>query len=176
MKCQKCGINEVSFHHSSIVNGCVTETHLCSKCAAESGFDIEAMFDFGGIFEGLFPMRGLSGFMPVAIPMLSSSNMSPFTTRRQSSMIEQGTPHECGCGNAFNSNVEVDEEMKVRRELNAQLRAAIANEEYEKAAEIRDKIKALESASAQQPGGSIETGRMKQCDSETTIQDSPTAQ
>jgi len=178
MKCQKCGSNEVSFHHSSIVNGCVTETHLCSRCAAESGFDFEKLFDFGGIFEGMLPMRGLSGFMPVAIPMMNSSNMFPFTTRPLSGMIEQGNSNECGCGSssAFNANVEVDEEMKMRRELNAQMRAAVANEEFEMAAELRDKIKALESASEQQSCGMPETGRTNQCDSETTTQDSPTAQ
>jgi len=178
MKCQKCGINEVSFHHSSNVNGCVTETHLCSKCAAESGYNIEQMFDFGGIFDEMLSMRSLSGFMPVVVPMLSSNAMFPLPTHPLQGMAQQRTPHECGCGsgNAYSANVEVDEEMKLRRELNAQMRTAVANEEFEKAAELRDKIKALESACAQQSCGMPETGRKGQCDSETTIQDSPTAQ
>ena len=178
MKCQKCGVNEVSFHHSSNVNGCVTETHLCSQCAAESGFDIEGLFNFGSIFEEMFPMRGFSGFMPIAIPMQSVNSMFPFTMRPLSGMIEQGTTHECGCGGSavFSTNVEIDEEMKQRRELNAEMRLAVANEEFEKAAVLRDRIKALESASAQKNCGTQETGRMEQCDSETTTQDSPTAQ
>ena len=178
MKCQKCGINEVSFHHSSNVNGCVTETHLCSKCAAESGFDLEKIFDFGSIFDGMFPVRSLGGFMQVAIPMLSADSMFPFTMRPLTSMIEQGTSHECGCGGSAmrEANIEVDEEMKMRRELNAQMRVAVANEEFEKAAELRDKIRALESADAQQTCGMSDTGRKEQCDSETTTQDSPTAQ
>jgi len=172
MKCQKCGINEVSFHHSSIVNGCVTETHLCSKCAAESGYDIEKIFDIGGIFDEMFPMRGFGGFMPVAIPVLNANTMFPFTTHPLAGMIEQGTTHKCGCGGsaAADADVEVDEEMKMRRELNAQMRVAVANEEFEKAAELRDKIRAMEA------NGTQEAGRTEKCDSETTTQDSPTAQ
>ena len=178
MKCQKCGSSEVSFHHSSNVNGCVTETHLCSKCAAESGYDFEKMFDFGGIFDGMFPMQGLSGFMPMAIPVLSANTIIPVKMRQMPGRVEQGTSHGCGCGGsaAREKNVTIDEDMKIRRELNAKMRAAVASEEFEKAAELRDKIKALESASTQQTCGMPETRRTNQCDSETTSQDSPTAQ
>ena len=47
MKCQECGKNEVNFHFLSNVNGCVTETHLCSDCAAKSGYDLSQLIDFG---------------------------------------------------------------------------------------------------------------------------------
>jgi len=178
MKCQKCGNNDVIFHHSSNVNGCVTETHLCSKCATESGYDIEKLFEIGSIFEKgvlveqeqladlVFPMRGIGGFVPIAIPMIQANKMMPFTMRSMNGMIEQGTPCDCGCGGVIKNEpkVEVDEEMKMRRELNAQMQAAVVSEEFEKAAELRDKIRALEA------------GRKDTCDSETTIQDSPTAQ
>ncbi|MDR2599519.1 MAG: UvrB/UvrC motif-containing protein [Oscillospiraceae bacterium] len=39
--------------------------------------------------------------------------------------------------------VEVDESANIRRELNKQMRIAIDNEEFERAAEIRDELKAL---------------------------------
>jgi len=145
MKCQKCGINEVNFHYSTNVNGCITETHLCSKCAAESGFDMGQMFDFGSIFEGMLPMRGsLGGFMPMAIPVMQTNALFPFTMQRRPGMIEQENSCCCGQKAAKETGVEVDEEMSERRELNMQMRAAIENEEFEKAAELRDKIKALE--------------------------------
>jgi len=167
MKCQKCGINEVSFHHSTNVNGCVTETHLCSKCAAESGYDIEKLFELGNIFDGMLLMQGgINGFLPVAISNSQANTMFPFTMRPLTGMIEQGAACDCGCGStAKASNIEVDEEMKKRRELNALMRAAVAAEEFEKAAELRDQIRA------------IEAGGLQKCDSETTTtQDSPTAQ
>ena len=37
-----------------------------------------------------------------------------------------------------------DDEMMLRRELNKELRTAIVNEDYEKAAELRDKIRAID--------------------------------
>jgi len=186
MKCQKCGSDEVSFHYSKNVNGCVTETHLCSQCAEESGFDIEKMFDqehftsldqsqfisLSDLLSEFFPIRGVGGFVPLAIPMKQSNTVLPYSVHPLTGMPQQGNRCDCGCGQARKSdiNVEVDEEMKTRRELNAQMRAAVANEEFEKAAELRDKIKELENIDTQG------TGRSKTCNSETIIQDSPTAQ
>jgi len=153
MKCQKCGKSEVNFHYTSNVNGCVTETHLCSQCAAESGFDIGQMLDFGqinelgNIFDGMFPMRGgVGGFMPLAIPVVQSNTMLPFTIQPHRGMIDHRNACDCGCGNSQTKvgTVEVDEEMSKRRELNALMRAAVEKEDFEKAAELRDQIKAIE--------------------------------
>jgi len=117
------------------------------------------MLNFGGlneldnIFDGMFPMRnGLSGFMPLAIPVMHSNTMFPFTIQPGRGMIENRNSCGCGCGNNSTkvSDVEVDEEMSKRRELNAQMRAAVEKEDFEKAAELRDQIKALE-AQAKEP-------------------------
>jgi len=149
MKCQKCGKNEVNFHYSSNVNGCVTEMHLCSKCAIESGYDIGQMLDLGNIFDGMLPLRGgIGGFMPLAIPVMQNNAIVPVAIHPRIGMIEQGNPCDCGCGKntAQVTNTEIDEEMSKRRELNMQMRAAIESEEFEKAALLRDKIKELEAA------------------------------
>ena len=171
MKCQKCGKNEVNFHYSSNINGCVTETHLCSQCAQESGYDMGRMFDRGFIFgQGLntnpdqynldsifdrshladfmLPMRGRVGdFMPMAIPVMQPNVMLPFAFKRRPDILEHENTCSCGCGKsaAMGDNNEVDEEMSKRRELNMQMRAAVEKEDFEKAAELRDKIKELES-------------------------------
>ena len=116
MKCQKCGKNEVNFHYSSNINGCITETRLCSFCAAEEGYDVRQMFDMESVFNGMFPvLGGIGGFIPTILPV----------TRTE-------------------TNVKVDDEMRERRELNVQMRAAVENEDYEKAAGLRDKIRELE--------------------------------
>ena len=146
MKCQKCGNSDVSFHYSSNINGNVTETHLCLQCAAESGYDIEQMFASSQLADLMFPVQGVSGFMSLAIPMIKSNTMFPITVRSPASMIEQEIPCSCGCGKSITRNPDdkVDEEMNLRRELNAQMRAAVEKEEFEKAAELRDRIKELE--------------------------------
>jgi hypothetical protein len=119
------------------------------------------------IVDSMFSSRGgLSGFIPMAIPVLQTNRMFPFTMHPQADVIKNAPLCDCGCdkGASKTPGVEVDDEMSMRRELNVQLRAAIENEEFEKAAVLRDKIKELEA------------GRSTICDSETDSQGSQTAQ
>jgi len=145
MKCQKCGKNEVNFHYSSNVNGSITETNLCSVCASESGYDIGQMFD------SMFPIRGVSGFMPMAIPMMQANTLLPFIMEPRMGLGTapvHGQAGSCACGCTKSApgemDVEVDEKMIKRRELNMQMRAAVEKEDFETAAVLRDKIKELE--------------------------------
>ena len=147
MKCQNCGKKEVNFHYSTNINGCVTETHLCSECAAKSGYDFGQIFDTGNIFNEFFPIMGRpGGFLPVAVPMMGLNYAFPFAARPGIAGITQTST----CGNGCQTNVEgaqtasVDGEMKKRRELYMQMRIAAENEDFERAAELRDKIKELE--------------------------------
>ena len=175
MKCQKCGNNEVNFSYSSNINGNVTETNLCSKCATESGYDFEKIFnnehDFAmdEMFDRMFTMpRRTNGLMSMAIPMIPASTVFPFIVRPTNGMIEQKNSNSCGCESSCGNHatqdrdVQVDENMKMRRELNAQMRVAVASENFEEAAVLRDKIKAI--------GGS------QQCNTEESSQDSASAQ
>jgi protein arginine kinase activator len=153
MKCQKCGKNSVNFHYSSNVNGLVTETHLCSACAAEEGYNLgsfagleqifnrgrmfgpDTVFNNGQLADVMLPMQGrFDGFIPVVVSLPGSVG-----TKKESS---------CGCGctgtTTTGQGVEVDENMSKRRVLNMQMRAAVEVEDFEKAAELRDKIKELE--------------------------------
>ncbi len=65
MKCEKCGKNEANYHFTSNINGVVTESHLCSRCAEKAGLDralfpkAEDMFEdmFSGFFGGMFSPR-----------------------------------------------------------------------------------------------------------------------
>jgi len=148
MKCQNCGKNEVNFHYSSNINGNVTETYLCSECAAKSGYDIGRLFETGGAFDEFFPMPGWSGgFLPIAIPVMDVSPGLSFMARPGiRRLAQQAGLSDCGCGAGADGcqSPQVDDEMKKRRELYMQMRTAAENEEFEKAAELRDKIKELE--------------------------------
>jgi len=190
MKCQECGKNEVNFHYSSNVNGSVTETHLCSDCAAKSGYDLSQLVNFGGIANleqmfdisqslglgsvfgginspgnnptGMFPVRrGFGGYTPMMIPVMRANRLFPFALQpylgvdenqlRSRNMRSANAEREqdgncgCGCGKSASEEkkAEVNEEMSRKRELNMQMRAAIEKEDFEKAAELRDKIREL---------------------------------
>ena len=126
MKCQNCGNYEVNFHYSSNINGCVTETHLCSKCASQAGYDYGRMFN-SGIFLG--------GFMP-------AFGFSAFDAQPQMGILLQKAPVA-----PVQEEPDIDDDMKARRELNMlreQMQAAAEAEDFEKAVELRDKIKQIE--------------------------------
>jgi len=148
MKCQNCGKNEINFHYSSNVNGCVTETHLCSECAAKSGYDLGSMFNMGSIFEGFSPISMQRMFLP--IPMFGHNLLSRLASWPQTGGLPEG---ECACGETCETTApetqpaEVDAEMLKRREINImreQMRLAADKDDFEKAAEIRDQIKQME--------------------------------
>ena len=133
MKCQQCGQNEVNFYYSSNVNGAVTETHLCSKCASGAGADIVGLFDFRSMFEDFAPMFNMNRYFLPA-------------TRRvmpKPPVLTASATCQCCKKEVMDDGVKADEKMKELRELNMQMRIAVENEEFEKAAELRDKIKEL---------------------------------
>ena len=131
MKCQKCGQNEVNFYYTSNVNGAVSETRLCALCAYVAGYDIMSLLNFGKNFKEITQIPG------------TTESMQP--ANRKTYVCTPVLEAQCECGNstALNSDCKTDMEMTERRELNMQMRDAIEKEDFEKAAEIRDKIKAL---------------------------------
>ena len=155
MKCNKCGQNEVNFHYSSNINGCVTEAHLCSECAAREGYDIGSIFDTGSIFgrrsrpriEDAFDFGSLfdNAFLMMPFTMIPAVGLTGQRTGSQETGLPNSSACECGCSGIApeRTNVEVDETMKQRRELNMQMKAAVESENFERAAELRDQIKAL---------------------------------
>lgn len=160
MKCQKCGKNEVNFHYSSNINGSVTQTYLCADCATESGYDLGSMFETDGFLGGFLPSfhrqaagpAGFSGeFFPFTVPMLRFGAAFPLLTSPQPHGAERGGGCEgdCGYGKIAPETEcsEVDAEMQKRREINMireQMRIAAENDEFEKAIELREKIREME--------------------------------
>ena len=149
MKCQNCNQNEVNFFYSSNVNGAVTQTSLCSMCASDAGYDMVNLFDVSNMFGDFMPMFGRAAFMPSLMPRLAPHGAVGYP---QLAMARRGMPTsenpECGCrtgaeNQCADKTEEIDDKMAQRRELNMQMRAAVEKEEFEKAAQLRDKIKEL---------------------------------
>ena len=62
MLCQSCGQRAATTHIKSMVNGQLTETHLCAQCAKKQGYG-HILGDWGG-FGSL--LGGLLGEVPAA--------------------------------------------------------------------------------------------------------------
>ena len=149
MKCQNCGKNEVNFHYSSNVNGCVTEAHLCLDCAEKQGFSFSHMLDSGNIIENFFPPSGFYDGLP-KMPVIGFRQMFPYCGLPVLGVQfeERACENGCAAPDTKTPVAKVDGEMRKRREINAireQMRIAADKEDFEKAAELRDKIKQINS-------------------------------
>ncbi len=159
MKCDKCKQNEANFYYRETINGRTTERHLCADCAQEEG--LTAAFDWrgGGLFGELFdePFGGegsLLGdfFGGGMLPRFARTMLSPMTAlpRVEIGMTEpEVRPERSRPASEAEASIPEDAgaELKLRRELQAlklQLDEAVKNEDYEKAAGLRDRIRALE--------------------------------
>lgn len=155
MKCERCNEKEASFFYSSDINGVKTSRHLCADCARAEGFggalDYRPAGMFGSMFDdmfsdffspagSLFPAFGsfgspLRSIMTQALPRVNVVIGQPERSARPLEESETKIPSDAGS------------EVRQRRELSAlkhQLKEAVKAEDFEKAIELRDKIKELE--------------------------------
>ena len=158
MKCERCGQREASYFYKENINGKETKANLCAECAAIK----ENSLSFGELFAG-----GLMGQLftpPRKAPEVQNKRCS--LCGCDISFISKGgkvgcpqcyTDHEpllrdslrrlhgnaVHKGKAPRTYREISREKQETEQLEAALKAAIAAEEYEKAAEIRDKLRLL---------------------------------
>lgn len=162
MLCQNCGKKEATSHFKRIINGEKTESHLCADCAASMGYD--TMFSsFGLSFGDLF--SSFLGDIPVS--RLSSKVLRCEKCGCSFDDIAKNAMVGCAdCYKTFYDKLEptikrihgntnhcgkvpqgAGEEVKTAHkitELKAQLNRAIDEQNFERAAQLRDEIKALE--------------------------------
>ena len=157
MLCEECGKREVSFHYTEIVNGVTTELHLCEECAKKKGFTLPTTFSFVDLLGGLLEPE----YLPSLKPDLKCKNCG-FT---YSNFKETGFLGCSQCYSFFRKMLEpllkkihgsskhigkFPQEKREEKEekaldiqlLREKLKEAVAKEEFEEAARLRDKIKA----------------------------------
>lgn len=166
MKCEHCGKNEVTFVYQSNINGQVTEKHLCADCAAKLGFTqrIAAsrqrmMNSFGSLFSN--PFGGLSdGFDQFTAPRLSMPEQfrqmlgEMFDNPLDDLFVDMpalGAPAKTP---EAEQEPQADQNRFARlRQLNAlrhEMDQAVQTENFERAAQLRDQIRALEAENTDQ--------------------------
>ncbi|MCK4244446.1 MAG: UvrB/UvrC motif-containing protein [Candidatus Omnitrophica bacterium] len=159
MLCEECGNQEASFHYTEIVNGVTTGLHLCEECAKKRGFILSSTFSLADLLGGLLEPEHL----PSLKPDLRCKNCG-FT---YSNFKETGFLGCSQCYSFFHKPLEpllkkihgsskhIGKFPKKKREekkekvsdiqlLREKLKEAIAKEEFEEAARLRDKIKETE--------------------------------
>ena len=162
MKCENCGKNEVTFVYQSNINGHVEEKHLCSECAEKLGYTqrINAhsqrmMQNFfgrgsrcGSSFFNDFFSPSLMGRMLedpfddffADMPALSAAPARQQETKKEEDLVEK----------------EEQSRFSYLRQLNAlkvEMKKAVHQENFERAAELRDQIHKLEADHKEQKSG-----------------------
>ena len=159
MLCQKCGKNPATTHLKRTVNGQTTETHLCAACAAEQGMNsLFGGLDLGNFFGSLFTEPTLRSAADTVrcegcgktFREIASSGKAgcptcyaTFYDRLLPSIqrIHGKAEHVGKIPTAAGEAALLERQLEdLRRELNT----AITAQEYERCAELRDRIRELE--------------------------------
>ena len=154
MKCENCGKNEVTFVYQSNINGKVTEKHLCSECAEKLGYTQKIaahsqrmMQNFFGnsifgnsFFDDFFsPVPSLMGRMLedpfddffADMPALGAAPAKQEEQKKEDDLVDR----------------EEQGRFAYLRQMNAlkmEMKKAVHQENFERAAELRDEIRKLE--------------------------------
>ncbi len=166
MKCQKCGAENANTHVKTIINGEFKEYDLCSECAHKMGYtnvfsDMDSDFSnlLGSFFTNVLPARTQAtrcefcGSTYAEIAKTGQVGCAHcyelFADRLYPSIrrIHGNTTH-CGKNSGSAAAVqkkpsEMTKEEKIA-DMKRQLDEAIKEQNFERAAELRDMIKETE--------------------------------
>ncbi|MGD9568970.1 MAG: UvrB/UvrC motif-containing protein [Sedimentibacter sp.] len=159
MLCNECGKNEAKVHVTQIINGKKTESHLCEECAKKN----QSFFNSNFSMENLFSSMLNNAFNSTAYAPIKGCSKCGMTYE------EFRTAGKFGCSDCIDTfkprlmpvvkNIQgydahagkipkrAGGSYKIQKDiekLKAQLKLAIENEEYEKAAQYRDQIREME--------------------------------
>ena len=153
MKCENCGKNEVTFVYQSNVNGQITEKHLCAECAERLGYTQRLAAQSQRMMRGLFGGGLFDDFFTPVPSLLGRMNRlleNPFDDFF-SDMPALGAPAEAAqeAAKPQDALLEQEEQSEIsrQRKLNAlrmEMQKAVGEENFERAAELRDQIHNLE--------------------------------
>lgn len=165
MYCEECKQRQATVHFTQVYNGKMVETHLCQQCYAQKGgviFDVAKQLSLPNLLGSLI----VSNYNLQDMKSLSQNTICPNCGITISDISNTGRLGCSKCYTAFEKELEPTlrrvhgdsrhvgkvparggEKVMVRKKIEGlkyKLQKAIAAEEYEKAAEIRDEIKETE--------------------------------
>lgn len=169
MKCERCHEREATVHLKSNINGERSERHLCASCArqaeAEGDMSFQHVMDdmLGSIFSNA-SIFGYPGFAKPTLDAVRNTRVCPVCKETAEEWRRTGKLGCASCYDTFSDSLlpvfqrvqghtshigqpltaskpeTASDEIEALREKQKQ---AIAAEDYEQAAYLRDRIKAL---------------------------------
>ena len=156
MKCENCGKNEVTFVYQSNINGHVEERHLCGECAEKMGYTQRVAAQHQRMMQGFNSFFSGGVLEDFFSPMPSLLNRQGWLLENPfddffSDMPALGAPAEAAqeAAKPQDALLEQEEQSEIsrQRKLNAlrmEMQKAVGEENFERAAELRDQIHNLE--------------------------------
>ena len=161
MQCDICGKKKATVHLTEIVDEQMTEMHLCEECAREKSVQMEQQFGLADLLAGLADFgkstkEEIKESVKCANCGMSYDEFRKFGRLGCSQCYESfkmhlgtllkkvhGSNHHLG---KTPTKIPPSEKKMIEnlQELKIELAQAIQMEDFEKAAEIRDKIRELE--------------------------------
>lgn len=164
MQCQICNKNEATIHLTEITSGERTEMHLCENCAADQNITVKSHIPINELLSGLLSVQPTDEEIAgPSLEHLSCPNCG-FTLSQFRKDGVLGCPYDyevfesalrpliekahdgnmVHCGKIPSSTpVDAKRQMEIMN-LRRQLDEAVRGEDYELAAELRDKINQTE--------------------------------
>ena len=165
MKCEHCGKNDVTFVYRSNINGKVDEKHLCADCAEKLGYTkrvaaqnrslMRNFFSDDFFGNGFFGNSLLDGFSTPMSSLMGRMLESPFDDFFSDIPALTAAPApEAKQPDAQQSEQDAEQTNHYDqwRRLNAlklEMNRAVQDENFERAAEIRDEIRRLEQSDSE---------------------------
>jgi len=160
MQCQICQKNEATIHLTEISNGVRTEMHLCEHCAQEEGIAVKSQISLNELLSSLLAAQPADDEVFAGHKQKSSCPHCGFTLEQFRKEPVLGCPYDYEvfeksllpliekaqdgktrhCGKIPSKTpADTKKQMELMR-LRQQLETAVETEDYETAAELRDKI------------------------------------
>ena len=148
MKCENCGRNEASFIYRSSINGRTEEHHLCQACAEKLGYTQRFFSKWPSVLDSFFGNDAFFGSTPSLMGRMLESPFDDFFDTMPA--IGAAPVQEVQEEKKDNLMSHEDQSrFSYLRQMNALKQAqekAIAEEKFERAAQLRDEIHKLEEA------------------------------
>lgn len=146
MKCENCGKNEANFVYRSSINGRTEEHHLCQACADKLGYTRSFFDQRPSVLDSFFGNNSFFGSMPSLMGRMLESPFDDFFDEMPA--IGAAPVQEVQKDRKDNlMSCEDQSRFSYLRQMNALKHAqkkAIHEEDFERAAELRDEIHKLE--------------------------------
>ena len=146
MKCENCGTNEANFIYRSSINGRTEEHHLCQACAEKLGYTRSFFDQRPSVMDSFFGNNSFFSSMP---SLMGRMLENPFDDFFDEMPAIGAVPVQEVQKERKDNLLSCEEQRRFSylRQMNALKHAqkkAIHEEDFERAAQLRDEIRKLE--------------------------------